>query len=195
MGYPRVFNWEDGGFTGAEGDAPTYLYEVTFRAVDGQYLYAPDDPEIAPLVAGCIARAARKLSVRVHAVHLLANHGSILASFRSSAEQVEFRKYAFGWMNREVNRRRNRSGTIFGRRSRPIQVVGDEAAVDRLAQIYGVLMLSFLPGGTFGPIFAGWVHAWLMPATAVGLLLLAISGLYLWLQPIWRRSRRPRDRA
>jgi MFS family permease len=30
--------------------------------------------------------------------------------------------------------------------------------VRHLAQIYGVLMLSFLPGGTFGPIFAGWVH-------------------------------------
>jgi len=30
--------------------------------------------------------------------------------------------------------------------------------VRHLAQIYGVLMLTILPGGTFGPIFAGWVH-------------------------------------
>lgn len=26
------------------------------------------------------------------------------------------------------------------------------------AQIYGMLMLTLLPGGTLGPIFAGYVH-------------------------------------
>ena len=30
--------------------------------------------------------------------------------------------------------------------------------VRRLAEIYGWLMLTLLPGGTLGPIFAGYVH-------------------------------------
>jgi len=43
-----------------------------------------------------------------------------------------------------------------------------------------------------GSLFGDPAHEWLMPATSLGLLLLLGSGLYLWLQPRIRRSRRRR---
>jgi uncharacterized iron-regulated membrane protein len=41
-----------------------------------------------------------------------------------------------------------------------------------------------------GSFFGDPVHDWLMPASAIALFLLTASGLYMWLQPKWRRARR-----
>jgi predicted MFS family arabinose efflux permease len=56
--------------------------------------------------------------------------------------------------------------------------------VKYLAQIYGVLMLTLLPGGTLGPAFAGFVHdrtGGYGPAFQVFALLNAVAFLLLWL--------------
>ena len=45
-----------------------------------------------------------------------------------------------------------------------------------------------------GSFFAVWVHEWLMPAAAAGLLFMVCSGLWLWIEPMVRRSRRKRRR-
>jgi MFS family permease len=66
--------------------------------------------------------------------------------------------------------------------------------VRHLAQIYGVLMVSFLPGGTFGPIFAGWVHdrtGSYDAAFATFALLNALSFAALALVRVERRARTP----
>lgn len=41
-----------------------------------------------------------------------------------------------------------------------------------------------------GSFFGDWAHDWLMPATSISLVLLIGTGLYLWLQPKYRHSRR-----
>lgn len=41
-----------------------------------------------------------------------------------------------------------------------------------------------------GSYYGDWAHGWLMPATSAALLLLLGSGLYVWLQPKYRRARR-----
>ena len=47
-----------------------------------------------------------------------------------------------------------------------------------------------------GSFFGDWAHGWLMPAVAIGLLLLTFSGLWIWMEPIVkRRSRRRRAKA
>ncbi len=46
-----------------------------------------------------------------------------------------------------------------------------------------------------GSYYGGWAHAWLMPATSLALLLLLGSGLYIWLQPKYRRARRRNGRS
>ena len=43
-----------------------------------------------------------------------------------------------------------------------------------LAELYGVLMLTILPGGTLGPILAGWTH------DQTGSYALAFAGLAVW---------------
>ncbi len=43
-----------------------------------------------------------------------------------------------------------------------------------------------------GSFFGEWAHAWVMPATSTGLLFLTGSGLWLWLEPKWRRRQRRR---
>ena len=41
-----------------------------------------------------------------------------------------------------------------------------------------------------GSWFGEWVHAWVMPLTAVALAFLVFSGLYIWYFPVWRKARR-----
>lgn len=41
-----------------------------------------------------------------------------------------------------------------------------------------------------GSYFADWVHGWVMPLTAVGMLTLTVSGLWVWIAPILKRRRR-----
>jgi len=43
-----------------------------------------------------------------------------------------------------------------------------------------------------GSFFGRPAWRWLMPATAIGVLFLTASGLYLWIQPLWRRRQRRR---
>ncbi|MBU0741195.1 PepSY domain-containing protein [bacterium] len=43
-----------------------------------------------------------------------------------------------------------------------------------------------------GSFYGEWAHGWLMPAASAALLLLLCSGLYIWLQPKSRQSRRRR---
>jgi uncharacterized iron-regulated membrane protein len=43
-----------------------------------------------------------------------------------------------------------------------------------------------------GSFFGDPVHGWLMPLTAIALVFLVASGLYLWLQPKVKRARRRR---
>ncbi len=46
-----------------------------------------------------------------------------------------------------------------------------------------------------GSFFADWFHEWGMPVASVGLLFLAFSGLWLWLEPKYRRRQRKRRQA
>ncbi|UCD74053.1 MAG: PepSY domain-containing protein [Phycisphaerales bacterium] len=45
-----------------------------------------------------------------------------------------------------------------------------------------------------GSFYAGWVHEWLMPIAAAGLLFMVLSGLWLWVEPKIRKARRKRRR-
>lgn len=46
-----------------------------------------------------------------------------------------------------------------------------------------------------GSYFGEWIHQWVMPVAAVGLLFLVCSGLWLWTEPKLRRRRRLRKAA
>jgi uncharacterized iron-regulated membrane protein len=46
-----------------------------------------------------------------------------------------------------------------------------------------------------GSFFGEWFHAWVMPLVCLGLGFLALSGLWLWIEPKVRKRRRKRLRA
>ncbi|NOG55340.1 MAG: PepSY domain-containing protein [Planctomycetes bacterium] len=46
-----------------------------------------------------------------------------------------------------------------------------------------------------GSIVADWVRDWVLPAAAVSLMFLVFSGLWLWLEPAYRRAQRRRRSA
>lgn len=48
-------------------------------------------------------------------------------------------------------------------------------------------LIEMLHDGSF---YAAWIHSWVMPATAICLLFLVFSGLYLWIEPSIRKRRR-----
>lgn len=46
-----------------------------------------------------------------------------------------------------------------------------------------------------GSFIADWFHDYIMPLSAIGLLFLTFSGIWLWLEPKWRRRKRNRAAA
>ena len=72
-----------------------------------------------------------------------------------------------------------------------IQVDAITGAV--LSQDYRVS--DFLESVHDGSFIAGWFHEWVMPVAACGLLFLAFSGLWLWLEPKYRKAKRRRRAA
>ncbi len=63
-----------------------------------------------------------------------------------------------------------------------------------------VLNVSWRPSDLFedihdGSFFAGWYHDWAMLGVSAGLLFLAISGWWLWLDPIVRKRRSYRHKS
>lgn len=63
-----------------------------------------------------------------------------------------------------------------------------------------VLSVSYRPSDLLenihdGSFFGDWAHNWLMPATAIALLFMVFSGLWLWIHPILRKRRRRKERA
>jgi len=46
-----------------------------------------------------------------------------------------------------------------------------------------------------GSLFADWIHEWVMPAVSVSLIFMIFSGVYLWLEPKWRRAKRRKRKA
>lgn len=46
-----------------------------------------------------------------------------------------------------------------------------------------------------GSFFASWVHDWIWPASAICMVVLTVTGLWLWLEPKYRKMRRARNVA
>ncbi len=45
-----------------------------------------------------------------------------------------------------------------------------------------------------GSFFGKWIHDWIMPVAAIGMLFMVFSGLWLWIDPIVRRRQRKQRR-
>ncbi len=132
MGYPRNFLWPEAAFK--RGDrSPVWIYEITTRAVDGQHLWAPDDPELIELSWGVIGRALTLYpTVDFYGVHFLSNHFGLLAGFEDQATMEAFKRHVNSNLARECNHVRDRTGPVVGRRARAILIDSPQMLLDRL---------------------------------------------------------------
>jgi hypothetical protein len=81
---------------------------------------------------GVLAKAVERFDCELYAAHLLSTHASYLIGFYDAATHSKFKQWLHGNWAREANIRRNREGSVWGRRARSIQVVGEAALIERL---------------------------------------------------------------
>ena len=136
MAYRRQFWWDDGQFTGEDGE-PIRAFEVTPRVVDGCHILAPDDQDLVALQWGVLGKALQKYRCELYAVHILSNHASYLVGCYDQETYIRFKQFVNGNWAKETNNRRNRTGSLQARRSTGIPIGSDAALLDRLAYNLG----------------------------------------------------------
>src|SRR5512134_392687 len=110
---------------------PGMLYEYTTRTIQERFLLRPS-AEATALIFGVIARAQQLYDVRLHGFVYPSNHGHQLASADDGEQLSAFVGYINGNVAKRVGWLHRWSGTFWGRRARPIPILDDVAAVDRL---------------------------------------------------------------
>ncbi len=108
------------------------VVEVTVRTLQSQYLLCPS-PALNEIVGGVLGRAQARYPVRCHAAVFLSTHFHLLLSVDDAEQLASFMQFVDTNLSKEVNRLRQREGTVWGDRYRSILVSEEEAAqVDRL---------------------------------------------------------------
>jgi hypothetical protein len=103
------------------------VVEVTVRTLQSQYLLRPS-PALNEIVGGVLGRAQARHPVRCHAAVFLSTHFHLLLSVDDAQQLADFMKFVDSNLAKEVNRLRNREGTVWGDRYRSIPVSEEEAA-------------------------------------------------------------------
>ena len=108
------------------------LVEVTVRTLQSQYLLRPS-PALNEIAGGVLGRAQALHPVRCHAAVFLSTHFHLLLSVDDAKQMSDFMQFLDTNLATEINRLRNREGTVWGDRYRSIPVSEEEAAqVERL---------------------------------------------------------------
>ena len=110
---------------------PNVVYELTTRTMQGRYLLRPS-PGLRGRLVGIIARAQALYDVQVYCFVVLSNHWHLLASATCGEALALFMSYVNGNIARECGRAHDWAGPLWGRRVRPIPILDDDAARERL---------------------------------------------------------------
>lgn len=115
---------------------PGRTYLVTRRCRDRRFLLRPD-PTVNGIFRYCIARAAEKCGVSIHAVVVLSNHFHIVLTDEKGNLPLFYH-----WLDRfsasAINAWRNRKGNVF-EASEKVSVVwlaSEEAVIDKLSYLF-----------------------------------------------------------
>ena len=111
----------------------TMVYEVTIRALGGQFWLRPD-PACRAIIDGVFGKAlALYPAVRLHAYDAQSNHLHYLCSAAADPDQLPlFIDYVHGNIARQLNDLRGRDGVFWSRRGSVIAVLDGDAQIDRL---------------------------------------------------------------
>ncbi len=104
------------------------------RAMQGRFLLRPS-PELIAVVLGVIGRALARYGVRLHAFFFASNHFHLIVSIDSVSELARFMGYINGNIARVVGRLHRWTEGFWGRRYTSIEILDDEAQVERLGYV------------------------------------------------------------
>jgi len=107
------------------------VVEITSRTVHGRYLLPPTR-KLAAVLLGIIGRALARYAIRVHAFFFASNHYHLIVTIPDVRTLALFMNYLNGNTAREAGRLVGWKEKFWGRRYRDIEILDDDAQVDRL---------------------------------------------------------------
>jgi hypothetical protein len=112
------------------------VYSLTQRTVDRQFLFRPD-PVVENIIGASAARALKKHPVNLHWLDVNINHETMGLSPVDGSTQgltnvARFKQMYHRLLAEELNRYLGREGGIFSSRSRDIECLDHQSAVDKM---------------------------------------------------------------
>jgi hypothetical protein len=113
---------------------PGVVYECTSRTIQGRYLLRPSEL-VNALIVGIIGYALAKCpGIEIYGVHFLSNHATWLLSSSDPSQVSQFMKAVNEHISKEMGDERvhDWSGSLWGRRYKPIAVIGEAMMIERM---------------------------------------------------------------
>jgi REP element-mobilizing transposase RayT len=110
------------------------VIEITTRTLQARYLLRPS-PRMMLILQGILARALARYGVEVHAFFYASNHYHLIISIPAVWDMAAFMAYLNGNTAREAARLVDWTGRFWSRRYRSIEILDDEAQVERMEYI------------------------------------------------------------
>ena len=114
---------------------PHALVEITNRTVAGQYLLTPG-AEFDEALLGILGRALSHYRVKLHGISVQSNHYHAILSAADVGHLSGFMRDFNSGVALLVNRDRAHSGKVWSRRYTSIEILDDEAAIDRIRYLF-----------------------------------------------------------
>ena len=114
---------------------PHALVEITNRTVAGQYLLTPGT-EFNESLLGVLGRVLSHYRVCLHGISVQSNHYHAILSAADVGHLSGFMRDFNSGVALLVNRNRARSGKVWARRYTSIEILDDEAAIDRIRYLF-----------------------------------------------------------
>ena len=113
---------------------PGAVVEITTRAIHGRFLLRPS-PKLTAVLLGIIGRAAARYGIPVHAFFFASNHYHLIITVPDVRSLALFMCYLNSNTAREVGRMFAWKEKVWGRRYRHIEILDEDAQIERLAYI------------------------------------------------------------
>lgn len=142
---------------------PDYLYEVTRRTLDGEFLFDLNDVALMEAIVGALAEAQRRYGVAIYAFHMMSNHYHGLFGAPTPLMFARFLNFFHGSVAMLVNQRLGRRRPVWTSKFRPLAVTMDEKTLmQRMKYIMGQGVRAGIvqhPQQFAGPSTVDWLVA------------------------------------
>ncbi len=110
------------------------VVEITTRAIQGRFLLRPS-PKLTAVLFGIIGRALTRYGILLHAFFFASNHYHLIVTVPDVRSLALFMCYLNSNTAREIGRMFGWKEKVWGRRYRHIEILDEDAQVERLGYI------------------------------------------------------------